>query len=495
MAPSFSITTAIISLILLTLTYTVSRLIYNVFLHPLRRYPGPLLSHASILPMQSQTLRGRFPFWIHSLHERYGPVVRYAPDELSFISSDAVKDIYGHGRSSFEKQKVFYGKDVYGDPTGLFRADAESHARQRKLVSHAFSEKALREQESIFAKYVALLVQKLQIRAAKNEAADMVKWYNFTTFDIMADLTFGEPLGLLDGSEYTPWVASVFAHVKLNALAGAIRRWSWLESVFTRFAPKSLREKRRVHMEHSSERVDRRLEKDLERPDIWSYVVRNQGKGEGDRLEKSEMYSNSALFMLAGTETTATELSGVTYHLLKNPAKMARLTKEIRTAFSSLDDINLVNITQLEYLNACIDEGLRIYPPVAIGLPRSVPEGGAKVGGMWLPGGTAVALSQYAAYHSERNFKDPESFVPERWMPEGKEEYGSDDSHVFVPFSFGPRNCLGRNLAYHEMRFVLASVLLNFDLELADNTVWTDQNVYNLWDKKPLMIKLTPVGK
>ncbi|PVH91797.1 cytochrome P450 [Periconia macrospinosa] len=199
--------------------------------------------------------------------------------------------------------------------------------------------------------------------------------------------------------------------------------------------------------------------------------------------------------MIAGTETTATELSGMTYHLLKNPARMARLTKEIRTAFSSLEDINLVNIAQLEYLNAVIEEGLRIYPPVSVGLPRSVPEGGAKVGGMWLPGGTVVSLAQYAAYHSERNFKDPDSFVPERWMPEGQKEYGSDDARAFVPFLHGPRNCLGRNLAYHEMRLVLTSVLLNFDLELADDTVWTDQNVYLLWDKKPLMIKLTAVGK
>ncbi|PVH96206.1 hypothetical protein DM02DRAFT_505222, partial [Periconia macrospinosa] len=71
-------------------------LLYNLFLHPLRRYPGPLLSRASVLPMQSQTLRGRLPFWIHHLHKTYGPVVRYAPNELSFISSDVVKDIYGH---------------------------------------------------------------------------------------------------------------------------------------------------------------------------------------------------------------------------------------------------------------------------------------------------------------------------------------------------------------------------------------------------------------
>jgi cytochrome P450 len=57
---------------------------------------------------------------------------------------------------------------------------------------------------------------------------------------------------------------------------------------------------------------------------------------------------------------------------------------------------------------------------------------------------TTVTVAQYAAYHSSYNFKDPDSFVPERWLPEGQEEYGSDQKKVFQPFSYGPRNCLGK---------------------------------------------------
>ena len=95
------------------------------------------------------------------------------------------KDVYGHrATSSFQKTKEFYGPDALGDPPGLIRADDASHARQRKLVSHAFSDKALKDQELLLKRHVMLLVEKLQELAAANKDVNMVDWYNFTTFDV-----------------------------------------------------------------------------------------------------------------------------------------------------------------------------------------------------------------------------------------------------------------------------------------------------------------------
>lgn len=94
--------------------------------------------------------------------------------------------------------------------------------------------------------------------------------------------------------------------------------------------------------------------------------------------------------MLAGTETTATELSGLTYLLLKNPVQLERLTKEVRSAFSSMDDMTMTKLSQLEFLSACLEEGLRMYPPVPIGLARTAPAGGATVCGHWVAGGVSA---------------------------------------------------------------------------------------------------------
>lgn len=102
------------------------------------------------------------------------------------------------------------------------------------------------------------------------------------------------------------------------------------------------------------------------------------------------MKSNSGLFVFAGSETTATLLSGTTYYLLRNPEKMARLVKEVRGTFKSEEDINFRSVSELKYLVACLEEGLRIYPPVPTGLPRRVPPGGDTIAGKFVPEGVCL---------------------------------------------------------------------------------------------------------
>ena len=171
------------------------------------------------------------------------------------------------------------------------------------------------------------------------------------------------------------------------------------------------------------------------------------------------MHSNASIFMLAGTETTATLLSGVTYHLLlpANRDKLERLKREIRSAFrDSPSDggeggFTLEGLQRLKYLTACLEEGLRLYPPVPSPLWRVTPEGeGNVICGVQVPGGMRVAVPGYVAYRSERNFRDADEFVPERWLfgdgedAERKGYYEGDRREALQPFSLGPRNCLGK---------------------------------------------------
>ena len=118
------------------------------------------------------------------------------------------------------------------------------------------------------------------------------------------------------------------------------------------------------------------------RPDIWGLVLEKEGDS---GLTKREMYANANLFMIGGTETTATLLSGLTYYLLQNPSKLKQLTDEIRGAFESEDSITIERLQRLNYLHACIEEGLRMYPPISNGLPRIVPPTGVEIGGMLVP--------------------------------------------------------------------------------------------------------------
>lgn len=110
---------------------------------------------------------------------------------------------------------------------------------------------------------------------------------------------------------------------------------------------------------------------------------------------------------------------------------------------------------------------------------------------------TSVSIHHSAAYTSPINFYRPEQFIPERWLPEAKNNPSSpffwDRRDVLQPFSAGPRNCIGRNLAFAEMRLILARVLWNFDLELCNESAnWSEQKIYTLWEKPALMCKLRP---
>ncbi|KAK8199757.1 cytochrome P450 [Phyllosticta capitalensis] len=485
----------------LFVVYFLTQSVYNIYFHPLRNYPGPLLSAASKFPYIFSRIRGTIPGYVAQLHAQYGPVVRLAPNELSYITAEAWRDIYGHklnNRGGLAKDLTFYSQDSVGE-NGIIRTNDSDHARQRRLLAHAFSDRALRDQEPLIRRYVDLLSKKIG-EVAKTPAAtlDMVFWLNCTTFDIMGDLAFGEPLGLLEKSSYTPWVSAVFSTIKFNNIRNIIDLHFPLFGVIMKkiFVTKDMEERHKLHAQNSIERVDRRLARQTDRPDIWGFVLRHQHGGDPKAnagLSRPEMLANSSTLMVAGTETTATLLSGLLYHLCRNPRVCTKLTSEIRGAFTHPDQMNMPTLASLPYLCACIEEALRVYPPVPIGLPRVVPPGGRTICGKHVPGGTIVMLSHWAAYHSPKNFYEPEQFIPERWLDNDDERFARDEKAVLQPFSYGPRNCLGKNLAYHEMRLIAANILWRFDFDLQEESKdWANQKVYTLWEKPKLMCKVVP---
>jgi len=419
--------------------------------HPLSKYPGPPYTAATGIVYSCVVASGRLLPWLQAQHTRYGPIVRIGPDRLSFIQSEAWKDIYGHrsgGRQANVKDPRFYDEmDLDGHRNVLTERDGTEHGRLRRIFSHAFSDKALKEQQPLLDSYVNQLVSNIRraLDEDPNHEFDAVKLYNFTTFDIMADLTFGESLGMLRTSNYTDWVRNIFDSTRILAISTIWREYGWLNRLYKLLEPPFMRKATEAHFAHSADRVKRRLEQGDRadgRKDIWTLVL-SQPEGKG--LTPEKMYSNASIFMLAGTETTATLLSGLTYYLVKSPDKMDKLVREIRDAIRGDDGFTLERLQRLKYLGACIEEGLRLYPPVPTPLWRVTPREGTTICGEHIPGGFRVAVSTFAASRSPLNFSDPDSFEPERWISGS----GYDDDHreAVQPFSTGPRNCLGKKYA------------------------------------------------
>lgn len=155
------------------------------------------------------------------------------------------------------------------------------------------------------------------------------------------------------------------------------------------FAPKSLKKEKENHFKLSADYVERRLANKRNQPDIWNLVLTNE---DAKNMTLDEMNANGSLFMCAGTETTATLLSGLTYLLLKNPQYMKRLTEEIRVQFGNEKDISMEVLQKLPYLNACIEEGFRVRAPVPCALPRVSPPGGTMICGKWVLGGVSLHI-------------------------------------------------------------------------------------------------------
>lgn len=359
-------------------------IVYNVYLHPLSAYPGPFWSAATHIPRVRVLLSGQLSYHVLELHEKYGDVVRIGPNELSYNNANAWKDIYGfkQGQTQLPKDPNFYTAPP-GGAHSIITADTAGHTRMRRLVAHAFSEKALREQEPLMKGYIDLFIQRLRENCdnGKNKF-DIVSWYNWTTFDLIGDLMFGEPFDCLADMNYHPWVRILFESIKAATIFSTTSLFPGAQTVIMALAPKKLIETRDYHQGLTVQKVKTRLDRVTDRADFMTYILRhNDERG----MSVPEIEATANAIIIAGSETTATLLSGVTYYLLKNEGVLKKLVKEIRHSFPTEEEITLIGVGKLKYLLAVLDEGLRMYPPVPVGLPRKIPAQGTIINGQWVP--------------------------------------------------------------------------------------------------------------
>lgn len=384
--------------------YIIAQAIYYAFLHPLAKVPGPKLYGATQLPYLYHLNKGNWVSHLAKLHEQYGPVVRVGPEDVSFITAGAFKTIYGHkssGGKDFPKDLRNYRQ---GRPVrNIISADHESHKRMRRLLAHAFSQKALLSQEEIMRHYVDLFMSQLTERAQQGTDVNLVAWYNFATFDIIGHLALGQSFGCLQSGTYHPWVSNIFNSVRVNLITQSIIRLG-LKRFMPWFIPGKFKAAYKKTIQFSEHAALARLDaSDTKSSDFMSYILRyNDERG----MSRAEIIENSSLLITAGSETTATTLSGATYLLLTNRDKYDELTHEIRSAFNSEEEITITRCDHLKYLVAVFQESLRmckpstnpqflfVYglilsvldPPVAPGFSRFTPTEGEFVEGYWIPG-------------------------------------------------------------------------------------------------------------
>ncbi|KAJ4286591.1 hypothetical protein N0V88_007953 [Collariella sp. IMI 366227] len=240
-----------------------------------------------------------------------------------------------------------------------------------------------------------------------------------------------------------------------------------------------------------------------ERCDLMEVMIKKRDELE---LDFEGLKSNALAVAVGGLEPTAGVMAGATFFLLMNPEILEKVKQEVRSAFKTADDITLASVNRLPYMLACINEAMRLHPPAVSNIPRDVHEGGEVIAGRFVPEGTIIEIQFYSMNHSSLHWRDPFVYRPERWLNKVDNETGEvqdtdkqngsgDHLQAMNPFGLGPRDCIGRNLAYAEIRMVLARLLVEFDWRLAEESrKWLSQNrAYTVWKKAPLWVFLTPV--
>ena len=439
-------------------TYLLGLAVYRLFFHPLAKYPGPFLAKVTDLYSTYHAWKGdrHLEFW--RCHEKYGSIVRFGPNSLSFNTNTALKDIYGH-KANVRKADFYLAflatKDAFSTHSAIDRA---AHARKRRVLSHAFSDAAIKSMENHILAHIRQFCANLGEKAFSNYEKNGYEWTtarnisdqaNYMTFDVMGDLCFGKAFGMLERPDNRFAIDLISNAAHRHMMCGTylpIHDYHVDKIIFRKIAGM-----RHRYMQFSKAQAAERTKMgmDVDRKDFFYYLLKAKDPETGKGFSTPELWGESNLLIIAGSDTTSTALTAAIFYLAHNQRTLERLTQEVRRAFSDVEEIRTSpKLSSLHYLRACIDEAMRLSPPVGGLLPRQVLAGGIEINGQQLPEGTVVGVPHYGIHHNADYYAQPFEFKPERWISGSEPSVTADSINVaqsaFCAFSIGPRGCIGK---------------------------------------------------
>jgi benzoate 4-monooxygenase len=477
---------------------------YFVTFSDLRGIPAPFPAQFTNLWLLSVCRRGKRYLIMDEMHKKLGPVVRIQPDHVSIADDEAIQAIYGHGNGFLKSQ--FYDAFV-SIRRGLFNTrDRAEHTRKRKMISNTFAPKSVLQFEPYIRQNLELFVRKwdglVENSGPKKTAhLDCLKWFNYVAFDTIGDLAFGVPFGMLEAGAdiaevrmsrdsppiYAPAVEILNRRGEVSATLGCFPSLkpyaAWLPDPFFSKGLEAVQNLAGIAIA----RVKDRLENppDINRKDLLSRL--QEGRDEkGEPLGFEELTAEALTQLIAGSDTTSNSSCALLYHVVKTPGVLEKLQKELDAAIP--DDNTLVadyeTIRNLPYLEAVILETLRHHSTSGIGLPRQVPpeSQGVHIRGHFFPPGTVLSVPSYTIHHSKEIWgPDADEFRPERW-----EAATPRQKNAFIPFSYGPRACVGRNVAEMEMKMIAATWARRYNAFLRQGPMETREGFL----RKPLALEI-----
>ncbi|KAF8676869.1 Cytochrome P450 monooxygenase [Rhizoctonia solani] len=474
-------------------------------------------SHITLFPIYSTrtTIVAGFPDPLLHHSATGGSRVPPVLDETMRLSTSFMRDMAVYGHSNGLLKSDFY--DAFkADPNGdVFNVrDKAVHTMKRKRIANIFSPQNVQAFEPRVRSHIERFCAQLDLRC--EEALKFISGFNwdakegravlnicpqfsYISFDVISDLSLGVPFGLIEAQkdsipaalslvstknvENLP-VISMIAQGTTGAIALAPHP-PLLQKILLFSAPWHIPDfiARRDFVEVIKAAVNTRISK------VENGTVDSENRGvdlldklfevtntDGSPLSRDEIDAEALVTIGAGSDTTSNSLGALCYYIASNPQVKTTLQEELDSVHASAEKhesesaygiASYEQVKNLPYLNACIKEALRLHSTVGGGLPRVVPPGKTMtVAGETFNEGSIISVPSYSTNRSDVWGADPEVYRPERWLEDGSEALNK----YHVPFSTGPRACVGRNLANMNMILISAAFFHRYDVQLATPT-------------------------
>ncbi|EED18501.1 cytochrome P450, putative [Talaromyces stipitatus ATCC 10500] len=460
------------------LAYLVFGAIYRLCFHPLSRFPGPRLAGLTKWYefYYDVVNPGQFIWQIERMHEKYGPIVRITPDELHIKDPDFYEVIYAP--ASKKRDKYVNWTIGAGAPASSFATVShEQHRLRRSALNPYFSKTAISNNASALVRdKIERLCQRFSEASHSRQALRLDAAYMALTMDIITHYAFGESYNYLAEPDFKlEWKETVIGGSSSGAM---IRQFPWALSimksiplvVMSKLAPDAsllvrwqIMVRRQVDSIIANNRSGTKASGTIFQALLDSDLPPEEKSA--DRLQ-----DEAQTLVGAGSETTAKVLTIITFYLLQDKKMLEKLRQELSTVetdFSASGRELLTALEKLPYMNAVINEGLRLMHGVTTRLPRVAHEP-IQYKQWTIPASTPVSQCNLFVHMDPTLFPEPTKFNPERWM-DAKQNNTRLDRYL-VSFGKGSRQCVGINLAYAEIFLTLALVLSRFDMETYETT-------------------------
>ncbi|KAI1135597.1 cytochrome P450 [Hypoxylon sp. FL0543] len=472
----------------------ITRLLYKRYASPLREYPGPFLASCSRLWKILSTASEHTHLDHIALHRKYGPIVRIAPDELSFSSPAVARNVLSAG-------KRFYKTDFYSvfpppeNPDIFTEIREDVHALKKKVANVPYSMAAMKQLSPFIDETIDFLVSRLDQFCpdtaipgfqqaglpGRKPIVNLGDWLHYFAFDVLGEVAFSRSFGFLAaGVDKEGAIKTIDNSQKYNGIVGQIpeidcllRRnplWRWIpafdpgNALITRIARDEMRKRRPFDKERDGKGAG-----GDGREDLLSSLIRGHLKDK-EKFHEGDIFAVAHGAIFAGSDSTASTMQSFFWHALSAPKVYARLIDEIETAvrdgtIPSQGNIQWTEAQNLPYFQACLKESMRMRPAVGVNISRYVPPEGIEIEGRHLPGGTRLALNGWVLHRDKGVFgEDADYYRPERWL-EDPENAKVMERYMFQ-FGGGSHVCIGRNLALLEINKVIPRLLRDFEFEL-----------------------------